>query len=150
MANHLTLVSRDGQWKAELHAWKSNWLVYASIGGEATLYHRQETKNTWGQSTVDWVETTGSIFINNIYKGGGRTFNQSVQFQGRSHGELKVWAVGFLKIDINIDTGDVSGSPTTASLIVDSVEAHISGVVGSFEFEGVVSAATAIVQQSTW
>jgi hypothetical protein len=150
MPNHLTLISKDGQWKAELHAWKSNWFIYASIGTEATLYHRQETRNVWGNSTVDWVETAGSITISNVYKGGGHTITQSAQFRNRSHGELKVWAVGLLKIDINLDTGEPSDGPASASLIVDSVEGHLAGVVGSFRFEGVVSADTAIVQQSIW
>jgi hypothetical protein len=150
MPNHLSLISEDGQWKAELHAWKSNWLIYASIGSEVRLYHRQQTKNVWGQSTVEWVEAAGGFTINNTYKGGGYSISLSANFQDKSYGELKEWAWGLVKIDINIDTGGISEGPTTASLIIDSVEAHIGGVVGNFRFEGVVSADTAIVQQSTW
>jgi hypothetical protein len=150
MANHLTLVSKDGLWKAELHAWKSNWFFYASIGAEVTLYHRQQTSNVWGNTVTDWVETAGTITIDNIYKGSGLQVAQNAQFSNRSHGELKVWAVGILKIDIGLDTGSVGDGPQSASLIVDSVESHISGQVGPFTFQGVVTADSAIVQQSTW
>jgi hypothetical protein len=150
VSNHLTLVSKDGQWKAELHAWKSNWFVYASIGGEVTLYHRQQTKNVWGNTVTDWVETPGTISISNIYKGSGQKITQSAQFRNRSHAELKIWAVGIIKIDIGLGDGGVEGSPQSASLIVDSVESHISGQIGDFAFQGVVDADTAILQQSTW
>ena len=146
MPNKLTLMSQDGQWKAELHAWKSNWIIYKSIGSECTVYHREQTKNVWGQSKVDWVKKPSRISITNIYKGNGLQISRSTSVNA-SHAELKEWAWGFLKIDVNIDTGAVDPGPTSAILIIDSVEGNISVGIG---VHGIVSADTEVVQQSIW
>jgi len=56
MANDVTVFSKGGDWKAEIHAWKNNYLFYKSIGTEVTVYHREQTKNIWGSTVTDWVE----------------------------------------------------------------------------------------------
>lgn len=147
MANRLTLLSRDGQWKAELHAWKSNWIFYKSIGSECTVYHRQETKNVWGNTTTDWVEKAAQINITNVYKGSGGLQITKSASANASYLELKEWAVGFILINVNLDTGEAGPGAGQASLIVDSVDATIGVSIG---VQGNVSADTAVVQQSIW
>ena len=42
MANDVTVFSKGGDWKAEIHAWKNNYLFYKSIGTEVTVYEAHE------------------------------------------------------------------------------------------------------------
>lgn len=55
MASEITLFSKSGDWKADVEAWKNNFLFYKSIGTEVTVYHREQTKNVWGNTVTDWV-----------------------------------------------------------------------------------------------
>lgn len=140
MGNKRTVMSRDGQWKAELHAFKDNWLVYARIGSECKLFHRQKKK---------WVRRDAAISIVNTYKGGGLQITRQGANNG-SYAALFEFAYGFIGIDIKIDTGEVGPSGGTAKLIINSVDAEISVQVPGDRLTGKVSADTAIVQQSTW
>jgi hypothetical protein len=149
VANRVTVVSEDGQWKAEMHAWKSHWIVYASIGSECSVYHRQETKNVWGQSVIDWVKVPATITITNIYRGSGLEITRVGQFNS-ADAELKEFATGFFLIKINLDTGGVDPGVGGPSMIVETVEAHIAASTGRQILSGVVTAGTYVVDQSTW
>ena len=149
MANRLTVVSKDGQWKAEMHAWKSHWLIYASIGSECTVYRRQRTRNVWGQSVVAWVKTPAPVTITNIYRGSGQEVTRLGQFNGADVG-LKETATGLLRITIQVDTGAMDPGVGGPSIIIDSVEAHIAVGIGDEILSGVVSAGTYVIHQSTW
>lgn len=161
----LTVVSRDGQWKADLHAWKDWWVFYASIGAEVTVYRRQEHKNTWGD-TVDWVRAPAFISISNTYYGRTPTgepppepsppqpgppysITQTVEFREQSYGQLKLWATGILKITIDTGGGTTPGG-SGAKLIVDRVVSTITIGVRGDQLQGVVDAGSYVIDQSTW
>jgi hypothetical protein len=152
MPRSLTVTSNDGQFKVEMKAFKDWWFFYASIGSTATVFRRQQTKDTWGQTVTDWVPFGEALItINNIYRGSGLEFSRSIQVRG-SRAELKEWAVGFFKVDIKIADAGVSTDtrPNAASLIVETVEAHIAASVPGNLLQGVVTASTAVTEQSTW
>lgn len=151
MGNKLTLFTPDGQWKADLHAWKNYAFVYKSIGSEATVYHRESTKNVWGNTVTDWVRRTAFISITNVYHGSiPQTFTQNASVND-SYAELKLWAVGIIVVTINTDTGGVDGRPGGATLDVDSVVAQISvSIPGQNSLSGSVSADNIITQNSLW
>jgi len=154
MPDKLTIYSRDRQWKADLRAFKDWAFVYSQIGTKVTVYHFETTHNVWGQSTTDWVEKAAAIAISNTYKGNigaGGMAGFTVNVQCNSHYcEQKEWAWGFLKIDINLDTGQVGSGPNSAVLDISGVEGDISVGVGSEILHGKVSADNILSDSSAW
>lgn len=149
MASEATVVSRDGQWKIEVEAWKNNALVYKSIGTQVDVYHREATSNVWGNKTTDWVKKKASwISIRNTYRGTGPGVGvKSTECRDASHCELKEWAVGVsLKIPV---TGPESVGGN-AILEISSVEGQVSVRAGGHTLSATVSASSALSDNSLW
>lgn len=147
----LTVYTEDRQWKADLKAWK-NWVFfYQSIGAQADVYHRQKTKDVWGNTKVDWVDASANIFITNTYRGpvasGVGSLVQSGEFKG-SHGELKEWAWGFLVFKIT-DSGP-GVQPAGAILDISSVVSEIVVATDGGRMTGTVAASSIITDNSIW
>ncbi|MDH3336848.1 MAG: hypothetical protein OER22_01740 [Gammaproteobacteria bacterium] len=149
MPSETTLFTRDGNWKAEVEAWKNNFLFYKSIGCQVTVYHREETKNVWGNTSTDWVKRAAdSIFIRNRYSGSGpgvatreKTCNEA------SYCELKEWAVG---ITVTIPPDGIDDVGGGAILEIDSVDSSVSVRIERETLTGEVSASSAFGDSSIW
>jgi hypothetical protein len=150
MANDVTVFSRAGDWKADLHAWKNNFLVYKSIGTEVTVYHREQRKNIWGNTVTDWVQKPASLIeITNVYHGSGPgAATRQKSCQSASYCELKEWAVG-VSITVQTDTGDTSAGGG-ATLDIDSVDGTAIIVIANERLSGQVSASSALSDNSIW
>ena len=149
MSSEITLLSKDGSWKAEVEAWKNNFLFYKSIGTQVTVYHRESHKNIWGNSVSDWVEKAArSITIANSYKGTGPgVATRTKTCAGASYCELKEWAVG-ATIELPPDSvTDVGGG---AILDLDGVTGRVSIVVDNDVMNGEVSASSIVSDSSIW
>jgi len=149
MASEITLKTKDGEWKAEVEAWKNNFLFYKSIGTEVTVYHKEKTKNIWGQTKTDWVKkAASSIHIRNIYSGSGPgAATREKTCRSSSYCELKEWAAG-VNITIPVDSPtDIGGG---AILNIEKVESTVSIQIGSEILTGQVSASSAISDHSLW
>ena len=149
MPSEITLYTDDRNWKAEVEAWKNNFLVYKSIGCEVTVYRREETKNVWGNTVTDWVKRSAdSIFIRNRYSGSGPGAAVRERTCPNTHYcELKEWAVG---VTINIPLDDVTDVGGGAILDVDSVESSVRIRIGRETLTGEVSASSAFGDSSIW
>lgn len=147
MAREKTLYSSDQNWKVELEAWKLNLYVYQSIGTEATVYHKEKTTDTWGNTKTDWVKKPcSSITITNKYSGSDPkiSITRDKTCTNVSYCEQHEWAVGIIKI-----TGDGLGVPG-ATLIVDKVEGHVSVRIGNEVLTGDVSASSIVDVPTPW
>src|SRR6516225_6956384 len=101
--------------------WKDYWFFYASIGAEVDVFHRELTRDTWGNTKTDWVKRPALISIVNTYQGnidgnvppppgksprpsdaGQGTFVQTAEFNS-NHGELRLWATGFFTTTISVN-----------------------------------------------
>ena len=149
MASEITLYTDDRNWKADVEAWKNNFLFYRSIGCQVTVYRREETKNVWGNTSTDWVKRNAdSIYIQNRYSGSGpgaaireRTWTNT------NHEELKHWAAGVtLTIPVD-DPTDVGGG---AILDIDRVDSVVRVRIGRETLSGEVSADSAFSDSSIW
>jgi hypothetical protein len=128
MANAATIYSADKKWKMEVDAWKHNWLVYKSIGAEATTYHWEEGHRTWfGRVGPGWRQRpVDGIAVECLFK--GALVNRAPQGAQRSevgkkvsHVECKLWAVG---ASISADmTGDSVSNPSVGGAAVLEVDA---------------------------
>ncbi|MBK6660963.1 MAG: hypothetical protein IPM80_05080 [Proteobacteria bacterium] len=149
MASEITLFTKAGDWKAEVEAWKNNALVYKSIGTEVTVYHREQTKNIWGNTVTDWVrKAASSISITNVYRGSGPgAATRSKTCNSASYCELKEWAVG-VTITLPADSFDDVGGG--AILDLDSVTGTVSVVIGSEVLRGEVTASSVLSDSSIW
>lgn len=166
--NELTVVSEDGQWKAEMKAWKDYWFFYASIGSQVDVYHREKTKDTWGNTKTDWVKRPAAIFINNTYQGSlagspapgtggeggpppsgglGGTYVRDIEVQG-AHAENRLWATGFFSTKISV-SGEQT-RPAGATLDISNVVAEISVGVGTAILRGTVAASSYVSDNSAW
>jgi hypothetical protein len=150
MANDVTVFTHAGDWKAEIHAWKNNYLAYKSIGTEVTVYHREQTKNIWGSTVTDWVEKPPTMIENtNVYHGSGPgVATRQKACPESSNCELKEWAVG-LNITVVTDTGDTSAGGG-ATLDIDSVDGSAVIMIGEERLTGKVSASSALGDNSIW
>lgn len=149
MPDQITLFTRDGTWKADVKAWKNNFLVYKSIGTQVTVYHREQTKNTWGNTVTDWVQKPARLIdIANTYKAGPASASRQASCPNASYCEEKLWAVG-VSLTIPTDGGDpsVGGS---APLEVDSVTGSVMVSIGEEQLRGEVSASSALSDNSIW
>ena len=150
MANSVTVFTKAGDWKADISAWKNNFLAYKSIGTDVTVYHREQTKNIWGNTVTDWVEKPASVIeITNVYHGSGPgAATRQKSCQNASSCELKEWAVGF-NITVQTDSGDTSVGGG-ATLDIDSVDGSAVIVIGDERLTGMVSAGSALSDNSIW
>jgi hypothetical protein len=149
MASEITIRTEDGEWKAEVEAWKNNFLFYSSIGCEVTVYRRERTTNIWGNSVTDWVRRAAdSIFIRNVYSGSGPgTGTREKTCNDQSYCELKHWAVG-VNVTIPVDSPtDVGGG---AILDIDRVDSTVQVQIGREILTGEVSASSAFGDSSIW
>lgn len=149
MPSEITVVSDDGEWKAEFEAFKTNLLVYRSIGSEVKTYHREETSNVWGNKKIDWVrKNADSIFIQNVYSGPGPgTGTRTKECTDTSGCELKHWAVG-VTLEIPADSiTDVGGG---AILEIDQVDASFTARIGRISLSGAASASSAFSDSGIW
>lgn len=149
MAGEITLFTDDGEWKAEVEAWKNNFLFYKSIGTEVRVYHRERTKNVWGNTVTDWVRRAAdSIFIRNVYSGSGPgAAVREKTCTDRSGCELKEWAVG---VNITIPVDDPTDVGGGAILDIDEVEGTVRIQIGHEVLSGEVSASSAFGDSSIW
>jgi hypothetical protein len=140
MASEMTVFSHDGNWKADIEAWKNNFWIYKSIGCQATVY-KKSGSSIWGGSS--WGRANArSITIRNLYNG-GIAANEGT-WNNQSHAELKVFAFG-TSLTIPPST------PGSAILIATSVEGIITGFFGNGEgFTGHVLASDKIEDSSIW
>ena len=149
MASEVTVLSRDGQWKIEVEAWKNNLLAYKSIGTQVKVYHREETTNIWGNKKTDWVRRAASlIYIRNVYSGSGPgTGTRETTCDEASYCELKEWAVG-VSVTIPVDSPtDVGGS---AVLDIESVEGFVSVRLATETLTATVEASSPFADSSIW
>ena len=150
MASEITLFSKNGDWKADVEAWKNNVLFYKSIGTQVSVYHREQTKNIWGNTVTDWVsKAANAISIVNVYKGTGPgAATRSNVCNNASYCEEKEWAVG---VSITLPPDSITDVGGNAILDIDSVTGTVSIVVGGNEtLSGVVSASSIISDSSIW
>lgn len=150
MASEITLRTKDGEWKAEVEAWKTNLLFYRSIGTEVTVFHREQKKNIWGNTVTDWVrKAANSIRIVNVYTddSGPARATREKNCTNSSHCELKEWSAGFT-ITLPADSiDDVGGG---AILDLDKVEGSVEVVIGNERLTGEVSASSALSDSGIW
>jgi hypothetical protein len=149
MASEITLYTKDGDWKADVEAWKNNFLFYKSIGTQATVYHREKTKNIWGNTVTDWVEKkASSIHIRNVYHGSGPgSATREKTCAQASSCELKEWAVG---VTITLPADSVSDVGGGAILDIDSVDGTVTIGVHDEVLTGQVSASSVFSDSSIW
>lgn len=150
MASEITLRTQDGNWKAEVEAWKTNLLFYRSIGTEVTVYHREQKENIWGNTVTDWVRRAAtSISIVNVYRAdtGFAQATREKTCRNSSRCELKEWSAGFT-ITLPADSiDDVGGG---AVLALDKVEGTVEVVIGDEHLTGKVSASSALSDSGIW
>jgi hypothetical protein len=149
MASEITLFTKDGTWKADVEAWKNNFLFYKSIGTQVTVYHREQTSNIWGNTVTDWVEKAAtSISITNVYHGSPvGVATRSQVCRNASHCERKEWSVG---ITIKLPADSVTDVGGGAILDIDSVDGTVSIVVENEVLNGKVSASSIFSDSSLW
>lgn len=140
MDSELTLFTPDQKWKAELKAFKNNYLVYKSIGSEVRTYHWEQKKTLFWTSWA-WVEKpVQSLSIVNNYEGLLATQVPGVAQRNAfkrddSYLEEKLWAAG---VSVSItDQGDVSGGGNPI-LDVRKVRAIINVVMDGHQLQGMV------------
>ncbi len=152
----LTVFTPDGRWKAVMTAWKDWYGVYQSIGAKVDGYERRATNNVWGQKTLGWVSAPATSVMLNRYQGsiakspnvpenpnnptpggGLGSYEQAMEFRS-AHGELKLWAAGFLAISISV-AGERT-TPTGATLDIDRVASEIEVGTPSGMIRGIVGA----------
>ena len=146
MASEITLRTNNGDWKVEVEAWKNTFFFYNSIGTQATVYHREKTKNIWGSTVTDWVKKKAtSIHIRNIYSDEYRNSTTREKTCGNSkHCELKESAVG---ASISIPSGSVSPG---AVLEIDKVDGTVTVNIKGEILSGKVSASSFPSDSSIW
>ncbi len=150
MASEITLRTKDGSWKADVEAWKNNFLFYKSIGTQVTVYHREQTTNIWGNAVTDWVrKAASSISITNVYRGAtGSTFaTRQKTCANSSYCELKEWAVG---VTITIPVESVTDVGGGATLDIDKVDGSVVVNMGGESLAGQVSASSIFSDSSLW
>lgn len=149
MPSEVTLVSRSGDWKAEVEAWKNNFLFYRSIGTQVDVYHREETRNVWGSTVTDWVSKPAlSISIQNTYRGTGPgTAGRTVQCQNAAHCENKEWAVG---VTLTLPVTSVTDVGGGAVLTLDEVTGVVAVSIPGEVMQATVTAGSAISDSSIW
>lgn len=163
-----TVYSPDGQYKIVAKAWKDYWFFYNSIGAEVDVYRRQETRDTWGNKTIDWVKYPAAIVMINRYTGslytpgvpsndppppgGGLTTIEIPMETYGSHCEHRLWATGFFSTDITV-SADGFGEfthPNGAKLDVARIDSEIRVGVGDAQLSAVVSASSYVHDNSAW
>lgn len=149
MASEITLFSRAGDWKADVEAWKNNFLFYKSIGTQVSVYHREQTKNIWGNTVTDWVsKAASSITIQNSYSGTGPGVATRVKTcNNASECELKEWAAG---VTITLPPDSVTDVGGGAILEIDKVAGNVTVVVAGETLRGEVSASSVLSDSSIW
>ena len=148
MASEITLYTKSGDWKVEVEAWKNNFLFYKSIGTEATVYRREQTKNIWGNTVTDWVKKKAHIQIRNVYRGLGRgSATREKTCRNANYCELKEWAVGFT---ISMPPDSVTDVGGGAILDINSVEGNVTVNIGDEVLTGKVSASSVFSDSSIW
>lgn len=149
MASEITLFSKSGDWKVDVEAWKNNFLFYKSIGTEVTVYHREQTKNVWGNTVTDWVrKAASSISITNVYRGTGPgAATRSKTCNNASYCEEKAWAVG---VTVTLPADSVTDIGGGAILDLDSVTGTVSIVIDNEVLRGEVSASSVLSDSSIW
>ena len=132
-----------------MEAWKNNFLAYRSIGTQVSVYHREQTKNIWGNTVTDWVEKpASSIAIQNVYRGSGPgAATRTKTCNNASECELKEWAVGFT---ITLPADSVTDVGGGAILDIDSVTGTVEIVIGDEILRGEVSASSVLSDSSIW
>jgi hypothetical protein len=150
MASEITLYTKDRTWKAEVEAWKNNFLFYRSIGTSVDVYHREQTENIWGNTVTDWVKkAAASISIENVYRAdtGFATATRQKTCNNASSCEQKEWAAG---INITIPADDPTDVGGGAVLEIDKVDGSVEVVIGEERLTGKVSASSALSDNSIW
>lgn len=142
MPSEITTISKDGQWKVEVEAWRNNFFFYSSIGAQFSVY-RKGGSSIWGGTSWNSGKAR-RVTMRNSYNG-GLAF-QDGQWNDAHNGELKHWAVGF---QISIPSGEISaGGPW---LILTSVESVVDVVLPNGESMNFrVSASSPISDSSIW
>lgn len=146
MASEKTIYTKNRDWKVEVEAWRNHFFFYTSIGTEATVYHKEKTKNIWGNTVTDWVKKRASnIHIRNIYSD---DYNNSITKEKSENNckylELKEWAVGFT---INLNTGQPG---SVKSLTVSKVEGRVTVIIEGETLSCTVSASSYVSDNSIW
>ena len=154
MASETTAYSANGNWKIKVEAWKNNFLLYKSIGTQVQVYHREQTKNIWGNTVTDWVKKKAiSITITNTYKGsfvgggGAGSVTKSGTWRNKDSAELKEWAFGFTVTLPAQKPNDIGGG---AILDIDSVDGVVNVSVEGSQLTAQVSASSIISDSSIW
>jgi hypothetical protein len=150
--SEITLFSKSGDWKAEVEAWKNNFLFYKSIGTQVSVYHREQTKNIWGNTVTDWVsKAANAISITNVYTGTqpglGPSATRNKVCNNSSSCELKEWAVG---VTVTLPPDSVTDVGGGAILDIDSVTGTVSIAIPGETLSGVVTAQSIIGDSSIW
>ena len=148
MPSQVTVLSDDGDWKAEVDAWKHSSPFYSSIGTRVAVYHREPTTNTRGRRKTRWVRRAAdAITIRNTYGGQGPgTGVRTRVVDGRSTGELKEWAFG-ATVSLPADpVTDVGGGPVCD---LDRVLGDVTVWVGHQSMSAQVEAANAFAGSRT-
>jgi hypothetical protein len=142
MASEVTRISKDGNWKVDVEAWRNNFLFYSSIGCQFSIY-KKGGSSIWGGTSWDSAKAR-QVTMRNSYNG-GLAF-QDGQWSNAHDGELKYWAVGF---NISIPSGEVgAGGPW---LILTSVESIVDVMLQNGESMSIkVSASSPISDSSIW
>ncbi|MBA3512319.1 hypothetical protein [Sphingomonas sp.] len=142
MASEVTQISRDGNWKVEVEAWRNNFLFYSSIGAQFSIY-RKGGSSIWGGTSWDSGRAR-RVTMRNSYNG-GLAF-QDGQWNDAHDGELKHWAVG---IAIKIPSGDIT--PGGPWLTLTSVESIVEIFLANGEAMNIrVNAGNFITDSSIW
>ena len=149
MASEITLYTKKGDWKVDIEAWKNNFLVYKSIGTQVSVYHREKTKNIWGNTVTDWVKKPASlIHIRNVYRGTGPgSATREKSCRNAKSCELKEWAVGFT---ISIPPDNITDVGGGAILDIDRVDGTVTVNIADEILTGEVSASSAVSDSSIW
>jgi hypothetical protein len=150
VASEITLFSNAGDWKAEVEAWKNNFLFYKSIGTQVSVYHREQTKNIWGNTVNDWVSKAANVIsIQNVYSGTQPGIaTRTAVCRNSSSCERKEWSVG---VTVTLPADSVTDFGGGAILDIDSVTGTVSISLPNGEaLGGTVTASSALSDSSIW
>ena len=103
MANQVTLFTHAGDWKADVKAWKTNYLFYKSIWFRSDGVPPRADEDIWGNTVTDWVKKPATLIeITNVYHGSGPgAATRQKACENASYCELKEWAYG---VTITVET----------------------------------------------
>jgi hypothetical protein len=139
--------SRDGNWTAELRAFKINLFVYKAIGATLTVRHKQLRRSRWAPWSAPqpaWVAgVVPDISISNTYQGllpslSPAAARRSCSAVQASSCDCRLWSIGVsISMDASADTGLPNPGTTLPgagpSLDVRSVDSNGSATLPNGE-----------------